>query len=245
VQSETATTSMRPTGIDMGTVALAYTGGTVDLTKRVAPDGGVVYETIGKGPYHLFTLPLTNIPFVANGVYTFTVSGSDAYSAGTFQITAPSSLLSFTGRADGDTVSATSALGLNWTGGSGPDSVLVRIVPHLRPEKGELREGRDSLGCAGGHQGGKRPIGHRDGHFMMGGPLEGMGPEFASGIVVMVPNNGSYTLSAADLATLLSGTGAGELMIGVTQVVKQAVVHGGGTTSVVLRNGDRLVLHVR
>jgi hypothetical protein len=80
---------------------------------------------------------------------------------------------------------------------------------------------------------------------MMGGPLEGMGPEFARGIVLTVPNTGSYTLSAADIATLLNGTSAGELMIGVSQVVKQQVLHDNGTTSVVLRSGDRLVLRVR
>jgi hypothetical protein len=228
----------------MGTVTLAYTGGSVDLTKRVAPDGGVLYETFGKG-FHHFDTPPVNIPFVANGVYTFTASGSDAYSAGTFEITAPSSLLSITGHANGDTVSATSDLTVTWTGGSGPDSVLVRIVPHLRPEEAERREGIDSLGCVGDHEGGGRPMGHREGHFMFGGPLEHMGPEFAKGFVVMVPNTGSYTVSASDLASLLSGTEAKELMVGVTQVVKRDVTHDGATTAVVLRNGDRLVLLVR
>ena len=241
---ETATSSMRPTGLDMGTVTLSYAGASLELTKRIAPDGGVIYETFGKGVRHLFTLP-TMIPFIANGVYTFTVTGSDAYSAGTFEITAPSSLLSFTGHSNGDTVSVSSDLTLAWTGGSSADSVLVRIVPHLRPGQCELAEARDSLGCKEDHHGGKRPMGHREGHFMVGGPLEGMGPEFSKGIVVTVPNTGSYTLSAADVATLFSGTSAGELMIGVSQVVKQQVLHDGGTTSVVLRSGDRLVLRVR
>jgi hypothetical protein len=80
---------------------------------------------------------------------------------------------------------------------------------------------------------------------MFGGPLEHMGPEFAKGFVVMVPNTGSYTVSASDLASLLSGTEAKELMVGVTQVVKRDVTHDGATTAVVLRNGDRLVLLVR
>jgi len=88
---------------------------------------------------------------------------------------------------------------------------------------------------------GPRP--HRHGPFAMGGPLEGRGPEFARGIVVTVPNTGTYTLSATDLQTLLGGTEAAELMIGVTQVVKKQVAHDGGTVTVLLRNGDRLVLH--
>jgi hypothetical protein len=241
---ETVTSSMRPTGIDMGTVTLSYAGTSVELTKHIAPDHGVVYGTMGKEVHHFFMLPLT-IPFVPDGVYTFTVTGSDAYSAGTFSITAPSSLLAFTGYVNGDTVSASSPLTLTWTGGASSDSVLVRIVPHLRPGQAELAEARDSLGCEGDHRGGRRPMGHREGHFMMGGPLEGMGPEFARGIVLTVPNTGSYTLSAADIATLLNGTSAGELMIGVSQVVKQQVLHDNGTTSVVLRSGDRLVLRVR
>jgi hypothetical protein len=241
---ETVTSSMRPTGLDMGTVTLSYPGGSLELTKRIAPDKGVIYETFGKGIHRMFMLPMT-IPFVANGVYTFTVTGTDAYSAGAFQITAPSSLLSFTGYANGDTVSASSGLTLKWTGGSSSDSVLVRIVPHLRPGEAELAEARDSLGCEGDHHGGRRPMGYREGRFMMGGPLEGMGPEFWRGIVVTIPNTGSYTLSAVDIAALLNGTSAGELMIGVSQVVKQQVLHDGGTTSVVLRSGDRLVLRVR
>ena len=241
---ETTSSSMRPTGIDMGTVTLSYAGTSVELTKHIAPDNGVIYGTMGKEGHHFFMLPLM-IPFIPNGVYTFTVTGSGAYSAGTFSITAPSSLLAFTGHANGDTVSAASALTLTWSGGSSSDSVLVRIVPHLRPGQAELAEGRDSLGCAGDHHGGRRPMGHREGQFMMGGPLEGMGPEFARGVVVTVPNTGSYTLSAADIATLLNGTSAGELMIGVSQVVKHQVLHDSGTTSVVLRSGDRLVLRVR
>ena len=79
---------------------------------------------------------------------------------------------------------------------------------------------------------------------MVGGPLEGMGPEFRRGVVVMAANTGSYTLSAADLGTLLNGTEAAELMIGVTQVVKRSVTHNGTPLTLVLRNGDRLVLHV-
>lgn len=244
VQSETAATTIRPSGIDIGTVTLSFSGGTAELTKRLTPSGGVIYETFSKG-FHHTSLPV-NIPFVANGVYTFDVSGSSGYSAGKFQITAPSSLLSISGHANGDTVSVSSDLKIQWAGGSASDSVLVRIVPHLRPNQIEVREWKDDgMMTFGDHQGGKCQKGHREGHFMVGGPLEGMGPEFMRGIVLRVPNTGSYTLSAADLGALLKGTGAGELMVGVTQTIKQDITHDGGTTTVLLRNGDRLVLHVR
>jgi hypothetical protein len=243
-RSETVTASIHPTGLDMGTVSLAYAGGSLELKKFIAPNGGVVYGRLGRGFHDPSVMPV-NIPFVPGGVYTFSATGSDAFSAGTFQVTAPASLLAISNHANGDTVSAAADLTIKWTGGSGPDSVLVRIVPHLRPEEAEFREGKDTLGCVGDHFGGKRPMGHRHGGFMEGGPLEAMGPEFSRGIVVMIPNTGSITVSAADMTTLLGGIPASELMVGVTQVAKQEVVHDGGKATILLRNGDRVVLRVK
>jgi hypothetical protein len=83
---------------------------------------------------------------------------------------------------------------------------------------------------------------HREGHFAIGGPLQGLGPEFEKGIVITVPNTGTYTCSTADLQTLLSGTESAELMVGVTPMVKNNVTHDGNAVTAVLRNGDRIVL---
>jgi hypothetical protein len=184
-----------------------------------------------------------NIPFVANGVYTFTVSGSTAFPAGTFPITAPASLLALTGHANGDTISVSSDLKIQWTGGMTSDSVLIRIVPHLRPLQlaGRNPDGVPDSLRGGGHG----PKCHRDGKFALGGPVAGLGPEFDKGLVLTVPNTGSYTLTSADLQTLISGTTAAELMVGVTQVVKTQVTHNGGVVNVLLRNGDRLVLRTK
>jgi hypothetical protein len=228
----------------VGTVTLSYPGGAVDVTKRVTPDGRVLYETFGKARRHSSAVPV-NIPFVAGGAYTFGVSGSEAFPAGVFQVTAPSSLLTITGRANGDPVAKDQDLTVNWTGGSTADSVLVRIVPHLRREQMQVREQRDGHDGSPGHMGGDGPKGRREGPFMVGGPMEGMGPEFRRGIVVMAANTGSYTISAADLGSLLSGTEAAELMIGVTQVVRKSVTHNGTPLTILLRNGDRLVLQVK
>jgi len=245
VYPDTYTTTVRPVGIDIGTVTLVYDGGSNELTKRTTRNNSVLYETFSKGMRHTTTVPV-NIPFVANSTYKFVVSGSSAFSAGTFQITAPASLVSITGHANGDTVSKNADLNIRWTGGTASDSVLVRIVPHLRPAQVAERETPtmpDGNGGPGGHGGSKC---HRNGHFAMGGPLEGgMGPEFEKGIVLTLPNTGSYTLTAADMQTLLNGTEAAELMIGVTQVAKQNVPKDGSTVTVLLRNGDRLVLHVK
>lgn len=243
VLSETSNTLMRRGGIDVGTVTLNYPGGAVEVTKRVTPDGTVLYETFSKGRRHTSASPV-NIPFVAGGAYTFGVSGAERFPAGLFQIDAPASLLTITGRANGDSVSRDKDLTILWTGGSSSDSVLVRIVPHLRMEQMRRREQQDTQEGQHGHMGCDGPKGRREGPFMVGGPLEGMGPEFRRGVVVMAANTGSYTLSAADLGTLLNGTEAAELMIGVTQVVKRSVTHNGTPLTLVLRNGDRLVLHV-
>ncbi len=234
--------SIRSGGVDVGTVGLTYSGGSAELTKRVTRDSSVLYETFSRG-MHLNPGTAVNIPFVANGVYTFTVSGSTAFPAATFPITAPASLLALTGHANGDTVSMSSDLNLTWTGGKAGDSVLIRIVPHLRPSDVAMRHPEgipDSL--RGGPHG---PKCQRQGKFALGGPVAGMGPEFSKELVLMVPNTGSYSLSAADLQTLMSGTTAGELMVGVTQVVKTQVTHNGGFVTVLLRNGDRLVLRTK
>jgi hypothetical protein len=244
VQSETSTTRMRRGGIDIGTVTLNYPGGSVDVTKRVTPDGKVLYETFGKGRHHDSATPV-NIPFVAGGTYTFAVTGAEGFTGGMFQITAPTSLLTIKGHANGDTVSKSADLNIGWTGGSSIDSVLIRVVPHLRREQMEPRELHDRDGGHDGHMGGEGPKGHREGPFMVGGPMEGMGPEFQRGLVVMVANTGSYIVSAADLGTLLNGTEAAELMVGVAQVEKQTVTHDGNELTILLRNGDRLVLHAK
>jgi hypothetical protein len=244
VMPETSTTSIHPAGIDVGTVTVDYTGGSVELTKHTGRDSSVLYESFGKGMRFEGGTPV-NIPFVANGTYTFNVSGSANFSAGSFGVTAPASLLAIVGHADRDTIMQSADLTLQWQGGSPTDSILVRIVPHLRPAEvaacamgGEY----DNLMHRGGMGG---PRGHREGRFEMGGPLAGLGPAFAKGIVVTVPNTGSYTVTSGDLQALLSGTEASELMVGVTQVVRQDVPHDGGVITVLLRNGDRIVLYAK
>lgn len=242
VQSETSAATIRPAGIDIGAVTLAYDGGSTELTKRITRDGRVLYETFGKG-MRLTQGTAVNIPFVANSTYSFIVSGSEAFPAGTFQVTAPASLLSIASHVTGDTVSRSADLTIQWNGGAASDSVLLRIVPHLRPSQMGGRGMHGDWDSTGGRGGKGGPKCRREGPFAVGGPLQDMGPAFAKGIVITVPNTGTYTVSAADLQALLSGTGAVKLMVGVTQVVKTDVVHEGSAVTVILRNGDRIVLH--
>jgi hypothetical protein len=244
VHPETSSASIHPTGLDIGTVTLSYSGGSVVMTKRTGRDSSVLYETFGKG-MRIEEGTAVNIPFVANSPYTFNVSGSSNFTAGAFIVTAPASLLSLTGHANGDTVSISQDLKIQWQGGSSTDSVLVRIVPHLTRVQMAQRGMHGEFDSLKAHAGKGGPGCHRQGKFSTGGPLEGLGPEFAKGVVVTVPNTGSYTMTASDLQTLLSGTTASEVQVGVTQVVKQEVAHDSGVVSVLLRNGDRVVLHAK
>ncbi len=244
VRPEAGSTRIHPAGLDIGTVTLDYSGGSVQLTKHTGRDSSVLYESFSRGMHLEQGLPV-NIPFVANSVYTFSVSGSANFSAGSFSVTAPASLLAVVGYADRDTVSKRSDLTIQWQGGSASDSVLVRIVPHLRPPQLAERGREGGFDSMNRHGGMGEPDCRREGHFVTGGPLEGLGPEFARGIIVTVPNTGSYTVASADLQALLSGTEASEIMVGVSQVVKQEVSHDNGVISVLLRNGDRIVLYAK
>ena len=258
VRSDTSGTT-RPDGMDIGAVTLTYTGGSAELAKQTTPSGGVMYSTFDKGLRHPETLPV-NIPFVSNSVYLFTVTGSTGFTAGTFAITAPASLLKITSPANGDSASTSGDLTLLWTGGSASDSVLVRIVPHLRPEQvdscdrgtpigprgpGDSLAGPHGPGDGMGGRGGHGPGDHRRPDASQDGPGGAMGPGFENRLMMKVPNTGSLTVTAADLQTLVGNTSAGELMVGVAQVIKQDVLHDGNTLTLLLRNGDSVVLKLR
>ncbi len=242
------TTATGPAGVDLGTVMLHYDTSNIELTKRTFPRG-VLYSTFDRGLRAPRTLPV-NIPFIANGTYQFNVSGSALFTSGTFTINAPTSLLKITSNVDGDSVGANKDLSITWSGGSPTDSVLLRIIPHLRPEqfgdRGPGRHpgpGRDVGGMM--HDGNGGPFGDDGMRPMEGGlPLD-LGPEFHRGIVKVVANTGSTTISASDLQLLLNGTESTELMVGVSQLIKKNVQHDNKTLTLLLRNGDRIVLKIR
>ena len=242
------TTARGPAGVDLGTVTLNYDTSNIELTKRTSRRG-VLYSTFDRGLRAPRTLPV-NIPFIASGTYQFNVSGSALFTPGTFTINAPASLLKITSNVDGDSVGASKDLSITWSGGSPMDSVLLRIIPHLRPEqfggRGPGRHQGPGHGVGGMmHDGHGGPFGGDGMRPMEGGlPLD-MGPEFHRGIVKVVANTGSTTISAIDLQLLLNGTASTELMVGVSQLVKKNVQHDNKTLTLLLRNGDRVVLKIQ
>ncbi len=246
VRSDTTATS--PAGMDLGTVTIKYDTSSVELAKRISPRG-VLYSTFDRGLRAPRTLPV-NIPFIANGTYQFNVSGSALFTSGTFTINAPASLLKITSNVDGDSVGASKDLNITWSGGSPTDSVLLRIITHLRPEQFEGRGPGRRPGP--GHDGGGMMHDGDGGRFGDGGmgPIENgspldLGPEFHRGIVKVVANTGSTTISASDLQLLLNGTESTELMVGVSQVIKKNVQHDNKSLTLLLRNGDRIVLKIQ
>lgn len=241
------TTATGPAGMDLGTVTLNYDTSHIELTKRTSPRG-VLYSTFNRGLRVPRSLPV-NIPFIANGTYQFNVSGSALFTPGTFTINAPASLLKITSNVDGDSVGASKDLTITWSGGSPTDSVLLRIIPHLRPEqfggRGPGRHRGPGHGVGGMmHDGNGGPFGEGGMGPMEGGlPLD-LGPEFHRGIVKVVANTGSTTISASELQLLLNGTESTELMVGVSQLIRKNVQHDNKTLTLLLRNGDRIVLKI-
>lgn len=216
VHSGEITAGRRPEGIDVGSVTLTYDQASTDVTKRITPRGGVFYGTFDHRRRRHETVP-ANIPFVPNAVYRFVVSGSGGFAPGSFEITAPASLVTITSHANRDPISRSSDLVIGWSGGATANDVLIRLVPHYRPM---------GHGGQGGH----------------GGPPPGMGGGMPRGIVKRVPNSGTATITAAEIAQMLEGSNATEVMMGVGQVVERTAEHDGKTLALLLRNGDRVVL---
>jgi len=166
------------------------------------------------------------------------VSGAIGFSATTIAVTAPASLFDITSNNDNDAISSASDLTITWTGGSSADSVIVRVVPHIRPQFGPGGMG----GPGGGHRG---PGGGPGGPHGPGGPMGNPDQMMDKGLIKKVANANTVTITASELQTLLSGTDATALMVGVTQAIVHDVSHDGKNLVAILRNGDRVVLTIQ
>jgi hypothetical protein len=240
-----------PVGTDIGTVTLAYNSTSTDLKKISTPNGGTIYATFARGLRDLQNPPVS-IPFVANGTYEFQVSGATGFSATTIALTAPASLLDITSNNDNDTISSGMDLTVMWTGGSSTDSVIVLVVPHIRPQGGHGGPGgmggpsgpAGMSGPGGGHRGPGGPGGPGGPHGP-GGPMGNPDQMMDKGLIKKVANANTVTITASELQTLLSGTDATALMVGVTQAIVHDVSHDGKNLVAILRNGDRVVLTIQ
>ena len=201
VNSGTLDEKGHPVGTDIGTVTLAYNSTSTDLRKLSTPNGGTIYTTFVRGLRDLQTPPVS-IPFVANGTYEFQVSGATVFSATTIAVTAPASLLDITSNNDNDAIIASNDLTVTWTGGSSSDSVIVRVVPHLRPQGGPRGPGGmggpGGPGGMGGPGGGHRgPGGPGGGPRGPGGPMGNPDQMMDKGLIKNVANTNSISVSAS------------------------------------------------
>ena len=243
VHVDTPQAGVRPSSIDIGSVTLAYSGGSVGLTQRTAPNGNVIYSTFDRGLRDPQSIPV-NVPFVGGGTYAFSVSGSAAFPAGTFSITAPSSLLDIA-NVTGDSISINSDVTIAWTGGEVGESVVVRAVPHLAPRQLQqpMGGGRGPRGPQGGPGG--MGSGQHQGPGSHQGPGFGVPPLPPKSIVKVVPNTGTLTFTAEELQDLISGSSASEIMFHVAQVGEEVVEHDGKPYALLLKNADRVILKLR
>lgn len=249
VHADTLSASVRPVGVDIGTVTLSYGSGSTDLTKRTSPNGNVLYSTFDRGLREPNNLPV-NIPFVGGGSYTFTVTGSAGFAPGSFTVTAPASLIDIS-NPNGGSASLATDLTVSWVGGDPAGDVVVRVVPHFAPRQLQqpLGGGADPRGPrpGGGGPGRMGPGQHQgpgphQGLGLQQGPGLGMLPVPPNAIVKTVANTGSITLTADELRSLLADVQVSEIMVHVAQVAVNLVEHDGRPYAVLLKDADRVVL---
>ncbi|MGH1365170.1 MAG: hypothetical protein ACRBF0_16540 [Calditrichia bacterium] len=112
------------TGQDMGEMKLVFDGQSLDIPKREARRGGVVYSLFrhrrGDGAG-------SELPFVPGATYSFQVSGAGDFEATSIDAVAPAGLMEITSHETGEALDLSGDLNISWTGGTA-ESVIVRVV---------------------------------------------------------------------------------------------------------------------
>ena len=223
-------------GLDLGQVSIAYSGNAVNLNQKESHDGGFLYALFN----HPRQADPVNIEFVGGATYDMVITGSDMFLPLTVSLTAPAEAININSHASGDSVSSAEALTLNWSGGTTDDRVLLRIGVHMKPRHDGPHRPHDR----GGHQPGDGPPLRNGGHQPGDRPMPHQKPDAI--FVVFDTNPGTYTVTAEDMAALLSdGESDGMIGIHLTQVAANEVLHEGKTYATALRTGERLVLSVQ
>jgi hypothetical protein len=212
--------------VDMGTVTINAPDGPIELNKIEGKRGGDIYTTRARPRENSI-----NVPFQGGADYEFDVSGSAAFSAVAFSVTAPPALIGITSHARGDEVSSEEDLVIEWEGGSdGEIQIVIAAVkaPTDRPD-GDNWPGRRGGpgGCEKhgrpGRPGGRPPFDRDD-----------------ALIETLDSNTGEYVLTAAQLQELIADKDADVLLIHIGQHTVTTVEHDGGELYTLLRNGDRV-----
>jgi hypothetical protein len=218
-----------PAGVDMGSLYLNYGDTRLQMQKLTGPRGGTMY--VSAPPPRPATPPAPGIAFVANGSYTFEVTGSEAFTAVTANLTAPPALLNITSPVEGDSMDMSGDLVITWQGGYANAGVLVTVMPGF-PPPGRPEGGR-------GPGGGPGPGGNGVGIVGPGMPP----PDSTKGIVLRLTDNpGTCTVSAAALQQLIQKSGAKSVICSVSQMAIHELDHDGGKIHLTVR--DHVSTHV-
>jgi hypothetical protein len=201
-------------GIDMGSVFINYADHQVKLHKRGNDRRGVMYS--------LFKRPFGNsdrlLDYIPGTDYQFEVTGSDKFSPISFALTSPDALMDVTSHSHGDIIDPAQDLTVTWDGGTQDGKVAVRLMAHIRGDKGPR---------------GKGPKGPRHPH-----------PDHII-FEILETNTGEYTFTSAQIQELLRGTDGAHLVFGVSQMDFGEVEHDGGVLRTAMRNGNCVKLKVQ
>ena len=208
-------------GLDMGNIAINYSGNQVEMYKHVNDRRGIAYSLFERPFGHCD--PENMLEFIPNTDYQFVVSGSEYFAPVTITLTSPSALMKITSPVFGEFINPAEDLTINWEGGNA-GKVGIRLMPAFRPRRGP-----------GGGQGG-----------MHGGPgSDPMPPMDRVIFIILDENTGTYTFTAQQIQELINGITAEGLRVEVSQMDFVDVQHDNGTLHTAMRNGNSVMLLVQ
>ncbi len=200
-------------GLNMGSVFINYGDHQTELHKRTNDRRGTMYS--------LFKRPFGDsdqlLEFIPDMEYAFQVTGSDAITAFSFSLMSPSALMDITSHEHGNVIDPSQDLTITWDGGNADGKVAVRLMAHIRHDKGPR---------------GKGPKGPRHPH-----------PDHII-FEILDTNTGEYTFSSTQIQELLSNVDSAHLMVGVSQMDIGEVEHDSKVFHTVMRNGNSVMLSV-
>ena len=200
-------------GVNMGSVIINYGDHNLELHKKSNDRRGTMYSLFKRPFGHSDQL----LEYIPNIEYEFQVTGSDAITAFSFSLMSPSALMDITSHEHGNVIDPSQDLTITWDGGNADGKVAVRLMAHIRKDKGSR---------------GKGPKGPRHPH-----------PDHII-FEILETNTGEYTFTSAQIQELLSNVDSAYLMVGVSQMDIGEVEHDGKVFHSVMRNGNSVKLKV-
>ena len=205
----------RKFGLDMGNIFINYSGNQIEMHKRYHDKRGVAYSLFNKP----FGNSLNLLEFIPNTEYQFEVTGSEYFEPVIINLTSPNALMDITSHSPGDAINPFENLTINWDGGNSEGKVAVRLMPHMKYNKGPK----------GGHRG--------PGKYQ---------PRLDRIIFeILDTNTGNYTFTAEVLQRVLYEIDAEVLMVEVSQMDFGEVEHNNGMIRTAMRNGNSVKLIIK